>query len=157
MKSVEKRRISAYMTVEASLLMPMVLCILVVCIYVAFLLYDRCILYQEAYLVCLRESYQKDEGEPSVDTERMEEAAQEVIGVRTFAVDSLSGEASADGNRAVYQGAAVVAPAAFDGISLVPEGIWNISFHAESRKTDPAWYIRSWRRKSYLIMAGLMQ
>ena len=145
----------AYLTIEASMIMPMVLCILVICIYAAFLLYDRCILYQDAYLVCLRESYRKDEDSPSVDTAWMDEEASDVVGSRAFAVDLLSGEESSDGEWAWYQGTAVVAPAVFGTFFLMPQEIWNIAFSAKSRKTDPSWSIRSWRRKSYVVKAGL--
>ena len=137
------------------MIMPMVLCILVICIYAAFLLYDCCVLYQDAYIVCLRESYQKDEGEPEVDIGRMEEEAAEWFGSRAFAVDTWSAEASADGKWAVYEGTARVAPAVFGRFFLMPEDIWNLSFSARSRKNDPAWSIRSWRRKSYVVTEGL--
>ena len=154
-KRIHGQGVPAYMTVEASLIMPMVLCVLVICIYTAFLLYDCCVLYQEAYLVCLRESYRKDAGSPSVNTGRIEDDASELIGSRVFAVSTLNGAASSDGLWAVYEGTAEVAPAVFGSFYLMPKSIWNISFSARSRKTDPSWSIRSWRRKSYIVKAGL--
>lgn len=146
---------AAYMTVEASLLIPMVLCVIVIALYVAFFLYDRCVLYQDAYILCLHESYQKDEGEPAVDTSRMEEEAQELATNRYFALDSLEASADADGLWSIYEGTADMAPAAFGEYFLMPQDIWTMSFSAKSRKTDPAWSIRSWRRKSQLVQSGI--
>ena len=154
-KKRERAALRAYMTVEASMIMPMVIGVLVICIYAAFLLYDRCVLYQEAYLVCLRESYRKDSDGPAVDTEEMDEAAADLIGELVFAADTWSGTADKDGKWAVYQGTAAILPAVFGGFFLMPEDIWKITFTASSRKTDPAWSIRSWRRKSYLIKTGI--
>lgn len=137
------------------MLMPMVLCVLVIAIYTAFFLYDRCVLYQDAYILCLHESYQKDEGEPSVDTSRIEEEAQELEKSRYFALDSLEGTADSDGLWSIYEGTAVTAPAAFGEYFLMPKDIWTLSFIASSRKTDPAWSIRSWRRKSQMVQSGI--
>ena len=143
------------MTVEATLLLPMVLCILVAAIYAAFLLYDRCMFYQDAYLLCLRESYRREDGEPSVDTNAITEASDDFLSSKYCAVDEWSGAASADGLWAVFEGTAIVSPAAFGDYFLMPEDIWTVSFSAKSRKTDPAWSIRNWRRKSHVIESGL--
>lgn len=150
-----KASLRAYMTVEASMIMPMAIGVLVICIYAAFFLYDRCVLYQEAYLVCLREGYRKDADEPAVDTEEMDETAAELIGKRVFAADTWSGTSESDGEWAVYQGTVTMIPAVFGEFFLIPDGIWKITFTASSRKTDQAWSIRSWRRKSYLIKTGI--
>lgn len=146
--------VSAYMTVEAALLLPMVLCVIVIGYYVSFFLYDRCVLNQDSYLLCLRESYRKDEEEPSVSTEDMEEAVGQLIGLRCFGLDTLEGQAQADGKWAVYEGSADVLPAVFGSYFLMPEDIWQISYTAKSRKNDPSWEIRSWRRKTAVLKEG---
>ncbi len=59
-----KKRLNGYMTVEASLIMPMVLyiCILIICL--GFFLYDRCILEQDCYRIALHgSSHYKDDNQ----------------------------------------------------------------------------------------------
>ncbi len=141
----------AYMTVEASLLMPMVLCLFVILIYVSFYLYDRCVFQQDAYILCLRESIQKDEGAPSVDAKRLQSGAASQFGNKYFAVSSLKTDAYAEGNCCVFEGTARILPTSFGSYFLMPKDIWSANFHAEKRKTDPAWSIRSLRRKSHIL------
>lgn len=46
--------LKGYMTIEASLIIPFVLCIFVFLIFAAFFLYNKCILNQDAYIKCFR-------------------------------------------------------------------------------------------------------
>lgn len=56
MKTKKKKTLGAYMTIEASLIIPMVIGILVSLVFLAFFLYNRCVLTQDMYILCLRGS-----------------------------------------------------------------------------------------------------
>lgn len=143
------QELTAYMTVEAAFVMPMILCVFIVTIYAAFLLYDRCLFAQDARVLCLRESIQRDDGAPKVDAERLKSNEQRQFGTKYFAVSSLSTSAYAEGKRCVYEGSFRVLPTSFGGSEIMPKTIWNASIRTSARKTDPPWSIRSFRRKIY--------
>lgn len=151
--------IGAYMTVEAALLIPMVLCLFVVLLYAAWFLYDRCLFTQDAYIACLRESYRKDEGESRIDPGRIDEEMRNLAGTGYFAVSSWSGSADSEqgigADTGTFQGTARVIPAAFGSSSLMPQNIWEMTFTARARKNDVPWAIRSFRRKTYLVKTVL--
>lgn len=50
------KKVNGYMTVEASLIIPLVLCIYVSVIKLGFLIYDRCVMCQDQYLAVFRSS-----------------------------------------------------------------------------------------------------
>ncbi len=147
-------QMDAYMTVEASFIMPMVLCIFVVVIYTSFYLYDRCVFQQDAYILCLRESIRRQEGAPAVDSERLKSSAKSQFGNKYFAVRSLEISTSGEGKNCVFEGKALVLPTSFGSDSLMPKKIWSVQFRARKRKSDPPWSIRSLRRKSHVLKSG---
>ena len=149
-KFYDDRKLTAYMTVEAAFVMPMVLCVFIIIIYAAFLLYDRCVFAQDARVLCLRESIQREDGAPRVDTERLKSNEQRQFGTKYFAVSSLTTEAYAEGSCCTYEGSFRVLPTSFGSDGLMPKSIWNATFRASARKTDPPWSIRSFRRKIYV-------
>ncbi len=146
----EDRELTAYMTIEAAFVMPMVLCVFIIIIYVAFLLYDRCVFTQDARVLCLRESIQREEGAPKIDVERLKSNEQRQFGSKYFAVNSLTTDAYTEGSRCVYEGSFRVFPTSFGSDGIMPKSIWNVTFRASARKTDPPWSIRSFRRKIYV-------
>lgn len=149
------------MTVEAALIIPIVLCIFVIAIYASWFLYDRCLFTQDVYLACLRESYRKeafsdsDGGRPEVHPERIESDVRKMVGQNYFALSHWEGRAGSDRYTGTYQGTARVAPTVFTSSSIMPRGIWDMAFSAESRKADTPWMIRSYRRKSYMVTKGI--
>lgn len=147
----------AYMTVEASLIMPMVLCIYVVLIYAGYYLYNRCVATQDAYVLCFRESIYKDEDlwdYPDGNVVRSEEADQ--VGDKYIAVKSTSSEVSTDGAIIRYSGEGNVAPPLFGGSSIMPQGIWTYRFGMSARHTDPPLNIRKARR-TYASLHGIYE
>lgn len=142
--------LTAYMTVEAAFVMPMVLCVFVIIIYSAFLLYDRCVFTQDAHVLCLRESIQREEGAPVVSAERVKAGEQRQFGTKYFAVSSLTTSVRAEGKQCVYEGTFRVLPTSFGSDEIMPKNIWNAAVRASARKTDPPWNIRSFRRKIYV-------
>lgn len=55
------RKINAYFTVEAALILPMVLGVIVLIIYLWFFQYDRCLMEQDAGILALRGTIMKAE------------------------------------------------------------------------------------------------
>lgn len=145
----------AYMTVEASLILPLVFCMFVILMYTAIYLYDRCLFTQDAYISCLRESRRKEEGEPSVDPAKIEAEMQKLTESGYFAVRSWTGTAGTEKEivteTGTFRGVARVTPAVFGGSILMPDNIWDMTFSASAGKNDPAWMIRSFRRKTFLL------
>lgn len=58
-----KKRLKAYMTVEASMIMPLMVMILIVTVYWAFYTYNNCVIYQDCYIASLRGCQLYDVGE----------------------------------------------------------------------------------------------
>lgn len=155
MKGKQEAKREAYLTVEAAMLIPMVLCLYVMLIYTAFYLYDRCLFRQDASLLCFRESIRREEGAPAVNPEQIRQNEKRQFGTKYFAVSRIQTQATKDGKKAVYQGSASVLPTSFGGYFMMPKKIWTLTFQASARKTDPPWSIRSFRRKSWLVKQGL--
>lgn len=147
-----------YMTVEASLILPMVLCIYVAIIYAGFYLYNRCVATQDAYVLCYRESLHKDDdlwSYPDGSVARREEAAQ--VGDKYLAVKSKSASVSTDGAVIRYSGEGNVAPPLFGGgSSIMPQGIWTYRYGMSARHTDPPLNIRKARRV-YASLHGIYE
>lgn len=85
---IRKKELSGYFTVEASLILPMVLLFLVTMLFLAIYSYDRCMLEQCAYEAALRGSrnYYQSNVNAYEETQR---AAKELMLGKIFAVDEL--------------------------------------------------------------------
>lgn len=137
----------AYFTVEAAMVIPIVLCILVMLIYLAFYLYDRCILAQDCYVLSYRQSIEKggaDRAGPS--------AAGEQLGEKLFMLSGMSTDCSGGGTVCV-SGRGSMAPPLF-GLDFFHEsGKWNLEVSGKAKKTDPPKDYRRVRRILYLAGA----
>ncbi len=135
------------MTLEASLLIPMVLCVIVIMIYTAFYLYDRCLLNQNAYLVCFRESIMKEESAGSGTSGKSEgKDGRKQFPGSYFAVTGFQTEDESTKESVAISGSAKVTPAVFGGSSLMPKSVWTIRFRGKASRFDPPGKIRRFRR-----------
>lgn len=142
-----KRTLAGYMTVEASLILPMVLCIYTILIYTGYFLYNRCIATQDAYVLCFRESIHKDStlwSYPDGSVVREEEDDQ--VGDKYLALKSKSTEVSTERSNIRYSGEGSVAPPLFGGSVIMPQDIWTFEYGMSARHTDPPLNIRKARR-----------
>ena len=134
----------AYFTVEAALVMPVVLCVIVMILYLSFYLYDRCILAQDLYILSYRQSIEKGSAERAGSR-----AAQEALYGRVFMLAGLETEVSAGTSVRVRGNASMTAPvfglAFFDG-----QGRWGLAVEEKAKKTDPPKDFRRVRRLLYL-------
>lgn len=142
-----RRTLPGYMTVEASLILPMVLCVYTVLIYTGYFLYNRCLATQDAYILCYRESIHKDESlwsYPDGSVVREEEADQ--VSSKYLALKSRSTEVSTERSIIRYSGEGSVTPVLFGGSTIMPQDIWTFRYGMSARHTDPPLNIRKVRR-----------
>lgn len=88
-KKLLKRKTSAYFTVEAALLLPLITALLFMMTFLAFYSYDRCILEQAAYEAAVRGSTQYLESNEET-YEVVKETATNLITDRLFAIKQIS-------------------------------------------------------------------
>lgn len=144
---MQRRQVDGYMTVEAALILPMVLCIYVILIYTGYFLYDRCVATQDAYVLCFRESIHKDSSlwsYPDGSVVRDQENAQ--VGDKYLAVKGCSTEVTTERAMIRYSGEGSVAPPLFGDSPIMPENIWTFRYGMSARHTDPPLHIRKARR-----------
>ena len=139
--------IDGYMTVEASFIIPMVLCVIVIMIYTAFYLYDRCLFHQDAYLLCYRESICKEKEAPQ---NKIAADRAKTFGNKYFALSSVETAAKVEGHTIALTGTGKVRPAVFGQYFLMPKSIWTIRFAGAADVTDPPLKIRRFRRLLYI-------
>lgn len=145
----KKTSAEAYFTVEAAMVIPIVLGILVMLIYLAFYLYDRCILAQDCYVLSYRQSIEKggaDRAGPS--------AAAEQLGEKLFMLSGIDTDCSAGGTVCV-SGKGNMSPPLVGLEYFNESGRWNLEVKEKAKKTDPPKDYRRVRR--ILHLAGAVQ
>ena len=134
------RAADGYFTVEASLVIPVVLCVILMLMYLSFYLYDRCILAQDCYVLSYRQSIEKG------DADRAGEgAAREQFGQKLFMLHKLETGYSGGGAIRVHASAAMEAPVFLPDF-LRGQRKWSLAAEEKARKTDPPKDYRRVRR-----------
>jgi hypothetical protein len=145
------QRAGAYMTIEASFIVPAVLCIFLIVIYCCFYQYDRSCFDMDAYILCLRESHRKDASLwRAPQASKVKEASGEMFGNKYFLISNLDIRAKTKGREISCCGSADVRPEGFRGFYLMPEDIWTLRYAGHATQTDPALRLRRFRRLLYL-------
>lgn len=146
----------AYFTVEAALIMPMVLALYVLIIYASFFMYDRCVAEQDAYILCMREGTRKDEGTAlAPDPQRILADEKRQQGTKYIALGNWSSRAYAEGSKSIYEAQGGCAPPVMRNIFPLKEGTWTIRVRGKSRKSDPPLLIRKYRRRQYIVRSAV--
>lgn len=139
---------NGYMTLEASIIMPWVIFMFSFLIYISFYVYDKCVLYQDSYTVCMRGSIQKEEnGAVNYINSHMERQ----FGEKYFGVDKIRGRAEQRGREVkVYAECCVRHP--FSHFMTLPkaEG-WQIQTEAKAWQINPARLIRKIRMAENIL------
>lgn len=144
----KKRRLlgqspAGYMTVEATLIMPIVLYVCIFIIYSGFFLYDRCVMKLDAYRAVLRASsiYRQD-------SQAVYNTAWDTLGNLTgekYIAAEYQYEIAVQGKVQVRICGQVQMP--FRGlIELTGVSAWNIEETVESKCLNPVLFIRTCRR-----------
>ena len=143
----KRRQNSGYLTVEAALVMPMVLCLYVMLIFSAYYLSDRCMSAQDSYLLVFRQSCDKTGQDVKEGIRQMEQTQ---YGEKYIALRSRNTTLSQSGKYIVLDGSASEGTTLFSSYWLMPAGPWQYTIHARARRSDPAKVIRFLRRMMYL-------
>lgn len=136
------------MTLEASFIMPWVIFIFVFLIYMSFYSYDKCVLFQDSYTLCLRGSIQKEKG---VAVEYINSHMEKQFGKKYFGVDGIEASAEQRGKEVkVYAECSVRLPFKHF-LTMVNADGWHIQTEAEAWEINPTKLIRSFRMVENLI------
>ncbi len=130
-----------YMTLEASLLMPFILFLLVFLIYLNFYMYDRCVLYQDAYTLCLLGTSQKSESAVDYINENMVDQ----FGQKYFATGGVSGDAEKSGTKVSVTASCGVQVPFTNALTQSDSSGWQTETEASASNINPTSVIRTYR------------
>ncbi len=134
------------MTLEASLIIPMVICVFVLLIYFSYYLYGRCVLSQDTYVLAFRatraESDKKGKGMASYVSSK----ADEQLGSKYFGSTRPQVKSSVSGKNITVKGSAQVRHSAMPGYFLMQRKGWSYKAAGKARKREYALHIRRFTR-----------
>lgn len=132
-----------YMTVEATLILPMVLYVCISIVYIGFFQYDRCVMKQDAYRAALAgSSIYRENGQEVYNASFV---MLENIGVQKYIATDCSQKITVQGRVNVSMKGVVKVP--FQGIkSLTGVSGWEIKERAQSKCLNPVIFIRMCRQ-----------
>ena len=130
----ERNEVSAYMTVEAALLLPLILQGMALLICLSFFQYDRCAYEQDAYFACFKASITKEEGRA---VEILKQTANKAFASGYLMAGAPSYHAGESGN-------------VFSAEGSGKAGLWDAKFARKAERFDPPYGIRRYRRIGYL-------
>ncbi|MBD5493085.1 MAG: hypothetical protein HDR12_01550 [Lachnospiraceae bacterium] len=141
-RKIKHITVNGYMTLEACFIMPWVIFMFVFLIYISFYSYDKCVLFQDVYTLCLRGSIQKEEGGAVsyINTHMNEQ-----FGKKYFGTDKVVGSAEQHGQEInVYARCSVQVP--FNHfMTMVKAGGWQIQAEGKAWEINPTKLLRRFR------------
>ena len=144
------KRYKGYMTLEASLLMPMVICILTLLIYFTYYLYGRCIISEDSYILAFRATI-SDKGEAPYDPEGyVAEKASDVAGKKYFGSEKPQFTSEIIGKDVRVVGKSSTRHRAMGRYFLKPSGSWGFEAAGRATKRQYTRHIRILTRLSDL-------
>lgn len=141
---MKKLSFSGVYTVEASLLFPFILSVIVFLIYMSFFLHDRCVMSQSAYQAALRGSRVKTEEGKVLGT--AERAASELIEKSLLATRDVSHTVTLNGSevKVTYEGTLSI-PAGTLLMSISGSDGIRVKGSGSAKRKDPVKFIRECR------------
>lgn len=137
-----RKTAKGYMTLEASVIMPWVIFIFVFLIYMSFYLYDKCVLFQDAYALCLRGSIQKEE-DGAVNYINTHMSGQ--FGKKYFGTNNVQGSVERCGQEIKVYAACNVKMPFNHFMTMAKAGGWQIQTEARAKIINPTKVIRRCR------------
>ncbi|MDO5476470.1 MAG: hypothetical protein Q4F43_05070 [Eubacteriales bacterium] len=134
------QKADAYFTVEAALLVPVTVCIIVMIMYLCFYLYDRCVLSQDSYVLSYRQSIEKGGADRAGSG-----AAGDQLRGKLFMLSGLETGCSNGGTIRV-SGTASMEPPLFGLDVFSHNRRWRLNVEEKAKKTDPPKDYRRVRR-----------
>lgn len=133
-----------YMTIEASLLMPMLLCSIIFTMYTGMYLYDNCVIQQSAYIAALRGANQTREGDDKIK-QVTEEALSKVLGKRLVMIPGIQKEIQINRSSVTVTITATM-EMPFSSFLTEELKLWQIQKKGTANRLDPVKNIRDMRR-----------
>ncbi len=134
------------MTVEATLLMPMVICVMVLICYFSFFLYGKCVLSQDSYILAFRASRETDRGMAGDPQGYVSEHSGEVLGKKYFGSSFPRLETDILGKEITVKGSAEAKHSAMGSFFLKPKGSYGYEVSEKAKKRDYPGHIRRTKR-----------
>lgn len=137
-----RRTAKGYMTVEAAFLITWTVFLFVLLIYLSFYSYDKCVLFQDAYIVCFRGSIQKEEDQvvPYINAHM-----QQQFGRKYFGVGKVQGTVDRNGNTTSVTGECQVKVPIRQFLTMQDRAGWKIKTKAKAQIINPTKVIRKCR------------
>lgn len=130
------------MTVEAGFIIPWVIFLFIFLIYAGFYLYDKCVLFQDAYTVCFLGSIQKNE---TGALDYINAHMKEQFGSKYFGTEGVQGSARKEGQEVMVFGACGVKVPLNHFLTMAGKGGWQIQTEARAQIVNPTKIIRRCR------------
>ena len=136
------------MTVEASMIFPVVIFVMVFLIYVTFMLYGRCILLQDTYILAFRASRAQNMEDPDAFVRQQKDAQ---FGRKYFGNDPSGVQAWKSGDDIYVSIKIRTRHNAMSRYEMMPGGIWESKAELKAEVTDAPARIRHMERVSDLV------
>ena len=134
------------MTLEASLVMPMVICVLVLIICFSFYLYGRCVLSQDVYILAFRASQAKTKQYRDDPVSYVKDKAKEKAGKKYYGSSFPTFDAKREGKEIRVHGESSANHSAMGGYFLMPKGSFKYEAAGRAKRRDYALHIRRAKR-----------
>ncbi|RKM54991.1 hypothetical protein D6853_12225 [Butyrivibrio sp. X503] len=129
------------MTLEASLVVPMIICVFALLIYFSYYLYGRCVLSQDTYILAFRASISSEDAGSVVS-----EKEDGVLGRKYFGSGKPVISVSTSGKDIRVSGKSYVRSRAMGSYFLKPRSDWNYETAGKARKLKQIDHIRMVKR-----------
>ena len=129
------------MTLEASLVVPMIICVFALLIYFSYYLYGRCILSQDTYILAFRASISSEDANLVVS-----EKEERVLGKKYFGAKKPVISVTESGKDIRVLGNTAVRSRAMGSYFLKPKSGWEYEAAGKARKLEQVDHIRMVKR-----------
>ena len=129
------------MTLEASLVVPMIICVFALLIYFTYYLYGRCVLSQDTYILAFRASIAESDAQSVVSEKR-----ERVLGRKYFGAEKPRIGVSTSGKDIRVSGRTNVRSRAMGNYFLKPKTGWGYEAAGKARKLEQIKHIRTVKR-----------
>lgn len=139
-----KKEKNAYFTVEASMLIPLILGGIIFVIYLGIYLYNVCTLKQSSYMAALRGSQMKNVSNEDIKSYTQQQLNQ-LLEQQILATEKLETRIHVTGNKVkIYISTNITMP--FAGFISKAVDFWEIENEAEANRLNPVEIIRNVRK-----------
>ena len=130
------------MTLEASLLMPMVICVIALLIYFSYYLYGRCVLSQDVYILAFRAANTDNPEFAGHPAEYVARKGKEKLGNKYFGSTLPTLTTDVRGDEVLVKGSASVRHSAMGRYFLKPQKGWEYEAAGRGKRMEYAEHIR---------------